>query len=115
MSYILKPIDTVENISPEDFTENYLKPRKPLVIKGLTKNWPAREKWTPEYMKQVVGNKVVPLYDNSKTDPSNPINAKAAEMPFDQYIDLNKTKPTEKHKNFFNIYKQAPQLLDDIV
>jgi len=115
MGFILSPIDTVENISPQDFTENYLKPRRPLVIKGLTKSWPAREKWTPEYMKEVVGSKVVPLYDNSKADPSKPINAKAAEMPFDQYIDLIMSQPTELRIFFFNIFKQAPQLLDDIV
>lgn len=95
MCFILNPIDTVENISPEDFKKNYLDPRRPLVIKGLTKSWPAREKWTPEYLKQVVGNKVVPLYDNSKADPSKPINSSATEMPFDEYIDLIRSKPTE--------------------
>lgn len=115
MSFILSPIDTVDTISPADFAENYLKPRRPLVIKGLTKSWPAREKWTPEYLKEVVGNKVVPLYDNSKADPSKPINAAAAEMPFDEYIDLIKSKPTELRIFFFNIFKQAPQLLNDIV
>jgi hypothetical protein len=36
MSFILRPIDTVETISPADFTANYLKPRRPLVIKGPT-------------------------------------------------------------------------------
>jgi hypothetical protein len=115
MSFILRPIDTVDTISPEDFRENYLKPRRPLVIKGLTKSWPAREKWTPEYLKQVVGKKVVPLYDNSKADPSKPINSSAAEMPFDEYIDLIRSTPTELRIFFFNIFKQAPQLLDDIV
>ena len=115
MSFILRPIDTVDTISPEDFTEKYLKPRRPLVIKGLTKTWPARDKWTPEYLKEVVGNKVVPLYDNSKADPSKPINSAAAEMPFDEYIDLIKSKPTELRIFFFNIFKQAPQLLNDIV
>ena len=115
MSFKLQPIDTVENISPEDFTRHYLNPRRPLVIKGMTKSWPAREKWTPEYLKQVVGNKVVPLYDNSKADPSKPINSSAAEMPFDKYIDLIRSQPTELRIFFFNIFKQAPQLLDDIV
>nr|WP_294943088.1 cupin-like domain-containing protein [uncultured Mucilaginibacter sp.] len=115
MSFILSPIDTVETISPEDFREKYLKPRRPLVIKGLTKTWPAREKWTPEYLKQVVGNKVVPLYDNSKADPSKPINSSAKEMPFDEYIDLIRSTPTELRIFFFNIFKQAPQLLDDVV
>ena len=47
MSFILRPIDTIENITPADFTADYLKPRRPLVIKGLTNNWAAREKWTP--------------------------------------------------------------------
>lgn len=115
MSFKLSPIDTVDTISPEDFREKYLKPRRPLVIKGLTKSWPAREKWTPEYLKEVVGNKVVPLYDNSKADPSKPINSSAKEMPFNEYIDLIRSTPTELRIFFFNIFKQAPQLLDDVV
>ncbi len=115
MSFILRPIDTVESISPADFKKNYLDKRRPLIIKGLTKSWPAREKWTAEYLKEAVGKKVVPLYDNSKADPSKPINSSAAEMPFDEYIDLIKSQPTELRIFFFNIFKQAPQLLDDIV
>jgi hypothetical protein len=115
MSFNLTPVATVDTISKQDFIENYLKPRRPLVIKGLTKTWPAREKWTPEYLKQQVGSKVVPLYDNSKADPSKPINTPAAEMPFDEYIDLIRSKPTELRIFFFNIFKQAPQLLDDVV
>jgi len=89
-------------------------PRQPLVIRGLTNNWPARQKWTPEYLKEAVGGKVVPLYDNSKADPSKPINSSAAEMAFDDYIDLIMSEPTELRIFFFNIFKQAPQLLEDI-
>ncbi len=115
MSFILKPVDTVDTIDPITFQKEYLVKRKPLVIKGLTKNWPALEKWTPEYMKAAVGDKMVPLYDNSKADPSKPINAAAAEMKFADYIDLIKTQPTELRIFFFNIFKQAPQLLNDIM
>ena len=115
MSFILSPVDTVETIDAADFKSNYLAPRRPLVIKGLTNNWPARQKWTAEYLKQTVGKKVVPLYDNSKADPSKPINSAAAEMPFDEYIDLIKSQPTELRIFFFNIFKQAPQLLNDII
>jgi hypothetical protein len=115
MGFILRAIDTVDTIDAVDFKNNYLDKRRPLVIKGLTKDWAARDKWTPEYLKQVVGNKVVPLYDNSKADPSKPINSAASQMPFDEYIDLIKSQPTELRIFFFNIFKQAPQLLDDIV
>lgn len=115
MSFILSPVDTVETITPEDFNKNYLKPRRPLVIKGLTKSWPAREKWTAEYLKEKVGDKIVPLYDNSKADPSKPINSAAAQMQFSEYIDLIKSQPTELRIFFFNIFKQAPELLNDVI
>ncbi|MGN6181626.1 MAG: cupin-like domain-containing protein [Mucilaginibacter sp.] len=115
MSFILRPVDTVDSISPANFKRNYLDKRLPLVIKGLTKDWPAREKWTPEYLKEVVGQQVVPLYDNAKADPSKPINSAVAEMPFNEYIDLIRSQPTELRIFFFNIFKKAPQLLDDIV
>jgi hypothetical protein len=36
-------------------------------------------------------------------------------MPFDEYIDLIKREPTELRIFFFNIFKQAPELLNDIV
>src|SRR5882757_8403520 len=114
MGFKLTPVDVVDTITPEDFRNKYLKPRKPVVIRGLTNSWPAREKWTPEYLKQTVGSKVVPLYDNSKADPSKPINSSAAEMPFDDYIDLIRSQPTELRIFFFNVFKAAPHLLDDI-
>lgn len=115
MSFILSPVDTVESISTDDFANDYLKPRRPLVIKGLTKTWPAREKWTPEYLKQAMHNQVVPLYDNSKADPSKPINSSETKMPFGDYMDLIRSQPTELRMFFFNIFKHAPELLNDIV
>lgn len=115
MSFNLSAVDVVETITAEEFNKLYLKPRRPVVIKGLTNNWPARQKWTPEYLKEVIGNKTVPLYDNSKADPSKSINSAATEMPFDAYIDLIRSQPTELRIFFFNIFKHAPQLLNDIV
>jgi hypothetical protein len=115
MGFILSEVDTVDTISKDDFTKNYLLPRRPLVIKNLTQNWPALTKWTPEYLKQVVGDKVVPLYDNSKADPAKPINAAATYMPFGEYMDLIRSQPTELRIFFFNIFKQAPELINDIV
>lgn len=115
MSFILKAVDTVDTISPEDFRNNYLIPRKPLVMKGLTKSWPAREKWNIEYFKKMAGDLNVSLYDNSKADPSKPINSAAAKMKMADYLDLISTKPTELRIFLFNIFKHVPELLNDIV
>ncbi len=114
MGFILRPVDTVESISPEDFRKNYLLPRKPLVIRGLTKTWPAREKWNIDYFKSLAGDIEVPLYDNSKADPSKPVNAAAARMKMSDYLDLIQREPTELRIFLFNIFKHRPELLKDI-
>lgn len=115
MALHLTPIDVVENITKEEFRKNYLLPRKPVVIKGITKNWPAYSKWNLEYMKQVVGDITVPLYDSSKADPAAPINAASAEMKFSEYIDLIKSTPTDLRIFFFDPIKHAPELQKDYI
>src|ERR1700750_3190611 len=105
MSFILKPVDTVESISPADFKKNYLDKRRPLIIRGLTKTWPAREKWTAEYLKQIVCSIIVQLHITAKADPLKPINSSAAEMPFVEYMDLIKSQPPDLRIFFFNIFK----------
>ncbi|WP_179415471.1 cupin-like domain-containing protein [Mucilaginibacter sp. E4BP6] len=113
MGIILSPIDRVDSISREDFVNNYLKPRKPLIIRKATESWPALQKWTFDYLKETVGDVVVPLYDSSKADPSKPINASAAEMKFGDYIDLIQKEPTDLRIFLFDPIKYAPKLLDD--
>lgn len=115
MGIILKPIDVVDDISKEDFYEKYLKPRRPVVIKNMAKKWPAYQKWTMEYMKEVVGDVEVPLYDSSKADPSAPINASAAQMKFGDYIDLIQKEPTDLRIFLFDPIKYAPKLLEDYI
>ncbi|MGY0039963.1 cupin-like domain-containing protein [Pedobacter sp. NJ-S-72] len=115
MKFDLAQIDCVDDISKEDFEKNYLNARRPLVIKNMAKNWPAYQKWSMDYMKTIVGDKMVPLYDSSKADPSKPINAAAAEMKFADYIDLIKTTPTDLRIFLFDPIKQAPNLLKDYI
>jgi hypothetical protein len=113
MKFDLSPIDIVDNISKEAFEKNYLNPRKPLIIKNMSKDWPAYEKWDLDYMKKAVGDQIVPLYDSSKADPSKPINASAAEMKFGDYIDLIRNTPTDLRIFLFDPIKHAPDLLAD--
>ena len=115
MGLHLQPIDVVETISAEDFREKYLLPRKPVVIKDLSRNWPAYQKWTMYYMKEIVGDVEVPLYDSSKADPAAPINAATTKMKFADYIDLIKEKPTDLRIFLFDPIKSAPQLLEDYI
>lgn len=113
MGILLTQIDKVDTITKEDFINNYLIPRKPLVIRQATQTWPALQKWTFDYLKEVVGDRTVPLYDSSKADPAAPINASATEMKFADYIDLIQKQPTDLRIFLFDPIKFAPKLLDD--
>ncbi|ULT42731.1 cupin-like domain-containing protein [Niabella defluvii] len=53
----LRPIPTVETISPNDFKANYYNTSQPLIIKGLAKQWPAYTKWNWDYFIDIVGQK----------------------------------------------------------
>src|SRR6478609_4481131 len=114
MSFILKNVDTVDSISREDFKKNYLDKRRPLIIKGLTNDWPAREKWSTDYFKGIAGDIEVKLVDNSKADPTKPINASISSMKFGDYLDLIKREPTELRIFFFNLFKHRPELVNDV-
>lgn len=115
MGINLKPIDIVDDITQQEFIEKYLKPRKPVVIRNMAKKWPAYQKWTMDYMKEVVGDVEVPLYDSSKADPAAPINASAAKMKFGDYVDLIQREPTDLRIFLFDPIKYAPNLLKDYI
>ncbi len=65
---LLSTVDTVDKISSRDFRIKYLAAQKPLVIKELSKEWPALTKWNWSYFTQLIGNKKVGLYNNTKSD-----------------------------------------------
>ena len=57
----LKQVPTVDGIDPDVFKNEFYEPGLPVVIKNLSKDWPAYTKWNWDYFKQLVGEKKVPL------------------------------------------------------
>ena len=51
-------IDVRSNLSYEEFKNNYLMPRKPVIIKDATAKWKASN-WTPQWFKERYADKVV--------------------------------------------------------
>lgn len=109
----LKPVDTVESISPEDFKQKYYNTMKPLVIKGLAKKWPAYRKWNWDYFIETVGDKEVGVYNNIKSDSYTPINTADAYMKFGDYLRRVKQGPLDLRIFLFNIFQHAPQVVND--
>jgi hypothetical protein len=109
----LRPVDRVETISAADFKKNYYNSKRPLIITGLAKQWPAYNKWNWDYFTEVVGNKEVGVYNNIKSDAYTPINTADAYMKFGDYLQRVKKGPLELRIFLFNIFQHAPQLVND--
>jgi len=109
----LQAIEVVADISGDDFKKNYYEPGKPLIIKNLSKQWPAYEKWNWRYFKELVGNQQVALYNNVKSDAYTPINTADDYKTFGEYIDMISEGPAGWRIFLFNIFDHAPDLIKD--
>ncbi|MDR0229763.1 MAG: cupin-like domain-containing protein [Flavobacteriaceae bacterium] len=109
----LQEIERVKSISEKDFIENYFKKQKPVVIENLTQDWPAYTKWHLNYIKEIAGDKIVPLYDDRPVSHKDGFNEAHATMKMSDYIDLLQSKPTNYRIFLYNIMKEVPSLKED--
>ncbi|WNM19808.1 cupin-like domain-containing protein [Flavobacterium capsici] len=113
MSLILTEIERVKTISKEDFYTNYYKKQKPVVIEQLTSDWPAFQKWNLNYIKEIAGDKTVPLYDDRPVSHKDGFNEAHAKMKMSDYVDLLQSKPTNYRIFLYNLMKEVPSLKED--
>lgn len=109
----LTPIERIKTISKEDFQNNYVRKQKPVVIEKLTEDWPAFKKWNLNYIKEIAGDKIVPLYDDRPVSYKDGFNQAHANMKMADYIDLLCTKPTNYRIFLYNLLKEVPALKKD--
>ena len=109
----LQAIPVFEFIDPQQFKDEFYFPQKPVVVKNLSKSWPAYTKWNWDYFKKLVGDKRVGLYNNTKSNAYTPINTADDYKTFGEYIDMISKGPAGWRIFLFNIFEHAPQLVQD--
>ncbi len=109
----LKEIDSIPQISREDFKKNYYDKKIPVIIKGIAKEWIAYKKWNWDYFIETVGESKVGVYDNVKSDSYTPINTADDYMKFGDYLKKVKAGPLNLRIFLFNIFHHAPQIVKD--
>lgn len=109
----LQEIPRLNVITKEEFVKNYFKPQLPVVIENFTTEWPAYSKWNFEYMKQVVGEKIVPLYDDRPVDYRDGFNEPHQQMKMSEYLNLLQREPTKYRIFLWNLLKEVPELQND--
>jgi hypothetical protein len=109
----LQPVPSFDEVNPQDFRRLFYLPQKPVVLKGVAKQWPAYQKWNWAYFKSIVGDKQVGLYNNIKSDAYTPINTADDYKSFGEYIDMISKGPAGWRIFLFNIFEHAPGLVKD--
>src|SRR5690606_2282658 len=110
---LLEEIPREKNITKEDFIARYLKPQKPVVIEKLIEDWPAYEKWSLDYIKEVAGDKTVPLYDNRPISSQYKFNEPHLYMKMGEYVNLLRSQPTKYRIFLYHLMKEVPLLQKD--
>lgn len=113
MKLNLEQIPRVKTLTKEVFIRDYLKPQKPVVIERFVEDWPAYSKWNLDYIKQVAGEKEVPLYDDRPVKHDEGFNEPHAKMKMADYVDLLKKEPTKFRIFLWNVLKEVPVLQKD--
>ncbi|MFD2556177.1 cupin-like domain-containing protein [Sphingobacterium tabacisoli] len=108
---ILSQVDTVQDISKEDFLKKYFIPQRPVLIKGYARKWKDFDKWNLDYIYSQVGEQEVGLYDNKPADPNKATNEPVTRMRFKDYITLIKKQPSDYRIFFYIITDHLPELL----
>jgi len=109
----LQEIERVKTISAKDFYHNYYKKQIPVVIQELTHSWSAYKKWNLSYIREIAGDKTVPLYDDRPVSHKDKFNQSHATMKMSEYIDLLESAPTPYRIFLYNLLKEVPFLQND--
>lgn len=107
------PIVDGSRITKEEFYRDYYRPQKPVVLRGLWKQYPAYTKWTMDYFKKSMGSIEVGLFGNRKEDIAKTLQVPNAVMRFDDYLNLIEREPTDLRLFLFPVFKHKPELLKD--
>jgi hypothetical protein len=112
----------VRQPSRQEFLDSYYSQNRPVVIEGALDDWPALTRWTPEYLKRRLGERVVEVQANRSSDADFEMNQGKLkkEMPFGQYVDLVESAgPTNDYymtaNNSGRNRESLQELWDDIV
>ena len=96
-------IERIERVSREDFRNNFLIPRKPVVIDGAIEEWNALEKWNPDYLRKQWGEHEI----DHRT-----IRGSLSEI-LDRAKNSSASRPEPYLKNY-DVRQHLPEMLVDI-
>ncbi|XP_034063327.1 bifunctional peptidase and (3S)-lysyl hydroxylase JMJD7 [Gymnodraco acuticeps] len=102
---------------PLHFYRDWIGPNKPCIIRNAFSHWPALSRWTPDYLREKVGSKVisVAVTPNGYADAVNGdrfVMPEERRMSFSSVLDIIEGKVQKQ--GVFYVQKQCSNLLDEL-
>lgn len=113
----LEPVDQREDLSPEAFFREYVRPNLPVVLKGAARDWVATRTWSPEAFAERFGDEPIILIraaaDDLKDFESDGYRPAGGEVKLrDVVADMLAGKDT--YARFVPLLNQRPELRSDL-
>jgi len=101
-------IERRRRITSEEFLDSYYAQNRPVILLDEIAEWPALAKWTPDYLREIIGNRPIEFQgDRTKNDRFEMYKDQhRREMPFDRFIDLI-TRPETGNDAYMTAYNSA--------
>lgn len=116
MAVPVNKVDRRSNLSYEEFAREYLYPLKPVIVTDVLKDWPALNRWTPDFFRKEFGDMKFTI-NNAEYGQSSFNEKDAVEYTMAQFIDLVLESTEEKPAPYFRnkiLYDLFPALKQDI-
>ena len=101
-------ISRVQQLSSEEFLDNFYAAGRPVVIEGEMDGWPALERWTPAYLARLIGSAEVMFQGGRNDDPEFELykDKHTRRIRFNSYIK-NVTQPGAGNDAYITAYNSA--------
>ena len=106
-------VKRINELSSDEFIENYKNSSTPVIISKLTESWSAIDKWNLDYLSQIAGNNIVPVYSSKPAKDNEHQHAATKHLPLRDYLELLKHGENDLRMFFYNILNEVPALLND--
>lgn len=106
-------IPRIDQINETQFTQDYLNTGKPVVLTNITKDWKAKTLWSFDYLAEVAGDNIVPVYSSNPARDTEHQHAAAAKIELKKYLQMLKDGEKDLRMFFYNILNEVPALLKD--
>lgn len=107
------PVERRASVSENEFIADYKNTATPLIMSELMADWPATDKWNIDYLKDVAGNEVVPVYSSKPAQGKQHQHAAERHIKLSSYLELLENGENDLRMFFYNILENVPALLND--